>query len=276
MKQFDTVISNPPYQGNKRLFQKFFNAAVEDQVAERGVVSFLTPATPYFRHQRHPKEEERWLQHVTRFETEVEIMPPETFGAAAHLTTGLSLTTLAKRPGPMAVTYIGGSRYEDVRPEQITPLGLSPKVYTRYQSIFSELCVERGQLVRRRVWDQAPGLAASIKVLDFGLHGEQRYVLIPKKESLVYYPQSEYRCLIQLQDDESIASFISYAKSFVCRFAIGLQAWNQHTCETLDFVPDLPFTETYDDAKLIKLFGLTEDDLKLFQSLIPDFYGLLP
>jgi len=44
---FDVIMMNPPYKGQSRLHQQFFNKAVE-LTAAKGCVASLQPSTVYF------------------------------------------------------------------------------------------------------------------------------------------------------------------------------------------------------------------------------------
>lgn len=94
-EKFNVVVGNPPYQGQSRLHQKFFNCAVKMAV-QGGQVAFIQPATVYFNKKKitdKPSQEMR--NNIKKYTTSVKMINPTVFDSALNFN-DIAMTILTK------------------------------------------------------------------------------------------------------------------------------------------------------------------------------------
>lgn len=94
-EKFDVVVGNPPYQGQRRLHQKFFNCAVKMAV-QGGQVAFIQPATVYFNKKKNTdKPSQEMRNNIEKYATSVKMIDPTVFDNALNFN-DIAMTILTK------------------------------------------------------------------------------------------------------------------------------------------------------------------------------------
>lgn len=142
--KFNTIFSNPPYQGGRQLHQQFFNKAVEDFASEH--VLFIQPATPYFNKKKPRKHEEVMQNHIRDNAVEV-VFKEGTVFPQIGIFTGLAITRLSVgKAGGIGVTYMNGTEYSDVPLENINMVQMEPNIYASIRAKYLAYIAVHGSL----------------------------------------------------------------------------------------------------------------------------------
>ena len=91
------------------------------------------------------------------------------------------------------------------------------------------------------------------------------------------YPENEVNyqsyLLWSFNTENERQNFINYCKSKFARFCLSLRKVGSHLDRTeILYVPWLDFTQEWNDAKLCKEFGISEELWKYIDNFIPDYY----
>ena len=79
-------------------------------------------------------------------------------------------------------------------------------------------------------------------------------------------------------DNEQVAAhYAKYLRTRFVRFLVSLRKATQHaTRDVYSFVPDLPLTQEWTDAKLYKRYGLTEGEIAFIESQVAEHNDATP
>ena len=161
-KKYDIVIGNPPYRGQAKLHQKFFNMAV-NMVKDGGIVSFIQPATAYFNKKAETDApSQKMRENIKRYKTEVKIVPPSIFGNVS-IRGDLSVTKLVKTESPdptiASVKYISGKVVENVDLENVTKTEMEPQMFASIKSKYEAYVKENGSIMDLQSLDKTALMA---------------------------------------------------------------------------------------------------------------------
>lgn len=281
--KFDVVLGNPPYKGKAALHQQFFNKAV-DIIKDGGFVSFIQPATPYFNKKVNKKEPERIMTELLRKYKllNVKFVSYDVFSGIASGTTQLAITILNKTPSPNQqierLEYISGKVELNINVDFINELEIDGNTFSTLQKKYQKYIDKNGHL------DSICGYlpkGTNIHRIPYitGNRNENRYYSIITSNMSSFLNSISRHDLywsVKLSHTETVESFYSFAKTFVARFGLCFLKYNQHNENgELRSVPLVPFDRIWTDKELAKLIGLTDDELALVQTVLPDYHGLL-
>jgi hypothetical protein len=276
--EFDVIIGNPPYQGKAALHQQFFNKAVEITI-DGGIVCFIQPATPYFNKKTNKKSHEiTMIENLKKYETSVKFYPPDAFGDVL-IGTGLSATFLTKTLSPIqtisTVEYEDGNVYKNLNIEDINFLTIEPVMYKSIKAKYLQFIDKNGSLhditdySGKKQGAYIQGIRGHIGTDDF-------FTIISDNESQHVSSDTKVKGMSVDIEEDLMKYFFSYAKTFIARYGLAMTKFNQHNdTGELKTVPLVSFDRDWSDEDLAKLIGLTDEELTLIRSVLPDFHGLL-
>ena len=154
--QYDIVIGNPPYRGQAKLHQKFFNLAV-NLVKPDGTVSFIQPATAYFnKKSKTDPPSEKMRNNIKKYQTEVIILPPSTFDNVS-IRGDLAITKLVKTETNSKikqVTYASGKVIKNVDLENVTKTELDPSTFASINRKYKACVKKFGSIMELQTLDK--------------------------------------------------------------------------------------------------------------------------
>lgn len=155
--QYDIVIGNPPYRGQAKLHQKFFNLAV-NLVKPDGIVSFIQPATAYFNKKTETdRPSQKMRDNIKKYQTEVEILPPSIFENVS-IRGDLAITKLVKtksEPTIKQIKYASGKVVNNVALENVTKTELDPSIYASIKAKYEAFVKKQGSLIKLQSLDKS-------------------------------------------------------------------------------------------------------------------------
>lgn len=276
--KFNTIISNPPYAGRSALHQQFFNGAV-NQLVDGGSLVFIQPATPYHNKKDKKKQhEDLMIKNLKRYIVDVKFVAGDTTFPGAFLFTDLSITTLSKTASNeliRSVQYKNNMLYRNVQIENINVLEIDPIVYQSIDNKIREYISKNGALhdiIEYKIFHETftnddgiviPSIRANFPRVD-------AISIVTKREDL----RNQVGGMKVLTENEK--SFNSFAESFIARMGLMLSKYNQHNERgEMKTVPLVPFDRHWTDEELAELIGLTDEELNIIRSVLPDYHGLL-
>jgi hypothetical protein len=276
--KFDVIIGNPPYQGGLSMHQQFFNKAIH-HTKDGGTVCFIQPATPYFNKKKNKRSHEiDMIENLKKYETSVRFYPSTAFGNVL-IGTGLSATFLTKTVSSIktvsTVEYENGSVYKNLNIEDINFLSIEPIIYNSIKAKYMQFIDKNGSLhditdySGKKQGAYIQGIRGHIGTDDF-------FTIISDNEAQhVNSDTKEKGMSVEIEEDR-MKYFFSYAKTFIARYGLAMTKFNQHNDSgELKTVPLVSFDRYWTDEDLAKLIGLTDDEVSLIRSVLPDFHGLL-
>lgn len=273
--KFDVIVGNPPYQGKAALHQQFFNKAVEMTVND-GIVCFIQPATPYFNKKTKKKApEETMINFVKNYDTTVKFVSPEMFDGA-DIATDLSITILTKKIGDKSVdiTYRDGSVYKNTSVEDINMTMINPTQYKSIRDKYINFIAKNGSLHDKTNYNAPSKSGMHLQKVRGHLGQPDFYTLVSNNRD--YAKENENSAAAVLIPTAEYNYFYEYAKTFVARMGLSLSKFNSNNhMGELRTVPLVPFDRIWSDEDLAKLIGLTDEELDLIRSVLPDYHGLL-
>ena len=161
-KKYDIAIGNPPYRGQAKLHQKFFNMAV-NMVEDGGKVSFIQPATAYFNKKAvTDPPSQKMRENIKKYKTEVKIIPPSIFGNVS-IRGDLAVTKLVKVETPDStidkVEYISGKVVKNVDLENVTKTEMDPHMFASIKKKYEAYVEKNGSIIERQSLDKTALMA---------------------------------------------------------------------------------------------------------------------
>ena len=155
--QYDIVIGNPPYKGQSKLHQKFFNLAV-NLVKKGGTVSFIQPATAYFNKKTETDPpSQKMRDNIKKYRTEVEILSPSVFENVS-IRGDLAITKLVKTKSQQTikqVKYASGKVVNNVELENVTKTELDPSMFASIKGKYEAIVEQMGSLSQLQSLDKS-------------------------------------------------------------------------------------------------------------------------
>ena len=165
--------------------------------------------------------------------------------------------------------YDGGQAYTDITVNEINTLGFEPKLYAKLKSKFAKLVEVRGS-INDVLWCDEDQLKLRLQQIRGNAHRVDFHTFISRDPK---YWDSTTNFGIPLKHEGQRLNNVSYLKTYVARFAlVMLKINNHHARGELALTPLVDFDQSWDDEKLCKEFGITDDEYAVIRSVIPTYY----
>ena len=278
-KEFDAVLTNPPYEGKKELHQQFFCFA-DSICKDGGTVVFLQPSTPYLNNKDGKSHQKKMRQLVTENTTTVKLIPPTVFGESfAQIGNTLAVTIMTKDgegDGRLSrIEFENGVVYQDVELKHINRNGMTQKVYTSLVDKLGQYIEENGALADS-IYRNDRGDTTHIARLPRGrghVGCADFYTFISDDPSTWTHSVKERASYgVKCATDEEIASCYSYLKTTVARACLSMEKNSIVLFGSMKYVPLVPFDRTWDDESLCELFGISEEEYADMLRVIPEYH----
>lgn len=272
--EFDNVLANPPYNGTSSMHQKFFNNSISKLVKDGGNVVFIQPDTAYTSKKKNQKLDNIEMQnYIRKYKTSVQFLPGAVFNTAT-ISTGLSITHLQKiESNQISVKYINGDEYSHIDLENINKMGISPDVYSSIVQKVENYIERNGSLGDITRFSLGNYYRISKIVGNTGKNGpkDDFYTIVSKDKSSHMIEECDFGLEISKGQEDSIYSFLTL---FITRFCLSLLKINKNNHrKEFDFIPLVPFDRLWTEEMLQKELGITDYELNIITSSIPNYYG---
>ena len=303
-KEFDVILANPPYQGQAKLHQKFFNAAFE-LLSDEGVMTFIQPSNPYITAFDVPKkgvDENKMRDIVVNNYSEVKLLSPLTFTSAA-LFYPLAVTTVIKnKPSFKGVDVFtdiecntsANININDINTTETKPnnhRSMSDKVkaivnaeISIKDAVFAGKTSELNKLLKldnTKQFLKLPRVRGNTgeETSDGYVRNRSFYTWIPGdgKDGLPKFKKEKdngisYGIIIDKNIDPKVA--YAYFKTYFARYCMSLGKYNQSidggSCERT--TPYLGFDKLWTDEELFAKAGFTDEEIAEVYRIIPSYY----
>lgn len=275
---FDAFVGNPPYKGQAKLHQQFFNIAV-DLVKSGGQVVFLQPAIEYFnkKEEKDGNHSDRMRKNIKKYQTSVEMVSPEIFGNA-HPFNDLSITHLTKIEDAEELTdvkYRNGSAYKNVKLENVNKLEMEPSIYESIVKKYKDFVIRQG-CFEDHATDDPQVKKFCISSLRGNITLGDWYTFIPKPDKDDWNKRHSNKGWgIPTQGNDDYAKTIQNNLLLnAMRFSLAIYkfAGDMHGGATR-CVPFL-FDKKYTDKEIYEQIGITEEEQQAIKNILPDYYGI--
>lgn len=270
--KFDVILANPPYKGNAALHQKFFNKAVE-LLKDDGQMTFIQPATPYFNKKTNLKKAELEMQdNLLKYQVNVEIVTASVFKNAA-IATDLAITTLTKTETDANVidsfTSMSGNKLTDVSLPDIYKSETVPSIVSSIRNKLYDYINQNGSLEDIAHKGEHNDNIFRLQLIRGNVDTPSEITFISDNAEY-WYMGGRFGLKIE---EQQMGNVVSYLTSYVARYALSLLKFNLHLDNgELKSVPLVDFDQTWDDAKLCELFGLTDAEFAEIKRVIPAYH----
>lgn len=272
--KFDNVLANPPYDGTSSMHQKFFNNSVSKLVKDNGNVVFIQPDTAYTSKKKNQKPDNIEMQkHIRKYKTSVQFVPGAVFDNAT-ISTGLSITHLQKtESNQISVKYINGDEYSHIDLENINKMGINPTVYSSIVQKVENYIERNGSLGNITRFSSGNYYRLSKIVGNTGKNGpkDDFYTIVSKDKNSHIIEECDFGLEISKGQEDSVYSFLTL---FITRFCLSVLKINKNNHrKEFDFIPLVSFDKIWTEEMLQKELGITDDELCVITSSIPDYYN---
>jgi hypothetical protein len=272
--EFDNVLANPPYDGTSSMHQKFFNIAISKLVKDDGNVVFIQPDTAYTSKKKNQKPDNVEMQnHIRRYKTYVEFVPGAVFDNAT-ISTGLSITHMQKTESDkISVKYMNGNEYEHIELDNINKMGVSPDIYNSVIRKVENYIERNGSLGDITRFKPGNHYRLSKIVGNTGKNGpkDDFYTIVSKDKKSHMIQNCDFGLEISKGQEDSVYSFLTL---FITRFCLSVLKINKNNHRNeFDFIPLVPFDRIWTDEMLQAELNITDNELNVITSYIPDYYG---
>lgn len=271
--RFDLVLGNPPYN----YYQQFFNLAVESST---DIVSFVMPATELQNRKdtRKTNAEKMLLENVQHYETVVKLYPPSVF-SNARVFVDIVVVTLRKQDNSnkliKELTYKNGNTHKNIPLETINILEIEPELYSHIRKKFIDYIIKNGSL--RSITKPNEGqYGAYIQSIRGDLGQDTFFSIISNNPAYHLSSKEKTNGQVIACEPEELPFVFPYLKTFVARFGLALSKINGNIHQSeLNTVPLVPFDRIWTDVMLQEKLGLTDTEMNLIYSILPDYHGML-
>ena len=269
--EFDVILGNPPYKGQSRLHQKFFNKSVE-LLKKEGVMAFIQPATIYFNKKSNTDDHsEKMRNYIKQNKSSVKIVSPKVFDEAMPFN-DLAITILKKESDHEeleSVEYISGDRYYDVKLENITKTEIDPVIYESIHKKYMKFINNHGCILDRSVHNKKK-LKATISHIRGNIGQDDWYSFMPKDEK---YWVSDGHFGIEAKSKTELKNIYEFLKTNPARFGLALYKFSSDMeGGAMSGVPLIDFSKTYTDEEIYDMLGLTQKERKIINNFLPDYH----
>ena len=268
--KYDIVIGNPPYRGQSKLHQKFFNLAV-NMVKKGGIVSFIQPATAYFNKKtRTDAPSQKMRDNVKKYKTEVKILKPDIFKNVT-IRGDLAITKLVKTNSESEtiekITYSRDKVFRNIDLENITKTELEPSMYASIKTKYEAYVKNNGSLIRLQTLDKS-ALKARLPA---------RMTEDAKSWPIFFLTGT---CAnngahgILASTEKEVEFIYQYLMTNPARFGLALLMFSTDLKGgALGLVPLVDFNRVWTDEEIYDLIGLSATERQVIDSTIPDYYS---
>lgn len=270
--KFDVIIANPPYKGTAALHQKFFNKAVE-LLKDDGQMTFIQPATPYFNKKTNLKKAELEMQdNLRKYQVEVQVCSPKVF-KNAKIATDLTITTLTKTESENNVidqfTTMSNQTFNNVALEDIYATETLPAFARSIREKIYAQITKNGSLEDIAHYGEQNNNIFRLSYFRGNATKPDFYTLLSDNAEY-WYMGGTFGLKVE---EKQMGNVVSYLTSYVARYALSLLKFNLHIDRgELKGIPLVDFDQTWDDAKLCELFGLTDEEFAEIKRVIPAYH----
>lgn len=270
--KFNTIIGNPPYQGNKQLHQQFFNAMTEEHLIAEGLLCFIQPAIAYFNKKKPQRHTEAMQETIKRWTTRVVFKDASTCFEGIGIFNGLAVSVLHKVEGNgrvASVTYLDGTTYEDIELKDVNMLGMEPELWARLRAKYLAYIEKHGSLIDIVA---KKGKGAYIQAIRGNINEPDLHTLVSDNKKYHTAHAGDNGMCVCIPESQ-FDNFYTYAATFVARFGLALLKFDQNG--HFAAVPLVSFDRAWTDEALAELIGLTDEELAVIRSVLPDYHNLL-
>ena len=274
MFKFDTIIMNPPYQGTRRLHQKFFNKGVE-VVKDNGKVISIHPATPYFNKKPLVSDADKaFAANIKQYDTSVQIYPSNVFGDGAEIATGIAMTALTKTKTETSaltkVTYENDRVFYDVSLADMSMTQIAVDELRPIRIKFAKYAETVGNMQDHASLDKPNDKKARLQKIR-GHVGTDDWNTLVSRNTKYYTGNGDFG--VKVKNATQRENFYEYAKSNVARFGLALMKFNYHLDSgELTLVPWFDLDYKYEEEYLYEALGLTKKEIKIIEDFLPEYY----
>lgn len=269
--KFDTIIGNPPYEGQKSLHQKFFNKSI-DLLKDGGTLCFIQPAVVYHNKKgnvRRPTQEMR--DNISKHTTSVRFVDGRVFENAL-IAGECSITVLCKdnsNNGTLTmVTTQSGEVYHNVELKYVNQQGMDINIY---KSLVDKIgvIVGRQESLHELISRDSDVETFCIQKIRGNTGQADFYTFVSNNTEY----QKMHKGFGLIAKPDEFTGMLSYMKTFIARFALSINKYSVHLyASELAMVPQVDFTQEWTDEKLMAEWGITEEEYTEILKVIPAYY----
>lgn len=269
--KFDTIIGNPPYEGQRSLHQKFFNNSV-DLLKDGGTICFIQPAVVYHNKKsnvRQPTQEMR--DNISKHTTSVRFVDGRVFENAL-IAGQCSITVLHKDNSNngiiSTVTTMSGEVYHDVELKYINQQEMEISIYKSLVDKITGVVDNQKSLHELISRDDDTETFCIQKIR--GNTGQADFYTFVSNNPEYQKMHKGFGLLIKPDEFDGM---LSYMKTYIARFALSINKYSVHLyASELGMVPQVDFSQEWSDEKLMAEWGITEEEYAEILKVIPAYY----
>ncbi len=291
-KKFDIILANPPYNGQAKLHQRFFNKAC-DMLRDGGAMTFIQPSLPVYSNISDAINDVM-VKNLETYDSSVTIVKPTLF-EGAKIGSELMITTLTKTKTPhRGINFKDryNREYHNVLVQNISVSGVNVDMLSDINKKISALIKHNGSVVSNLskndlsdtfvTLPESRGSQPSKKHIERGLSlNPDWFTLIPRSVTIPN-PKSENNngevTGIKVNSSVEVENCVAYFQSYFARFCASLHKYNmdlhagRSANSTSSFVPVVDFSKAWTDEQLFDLAGFTEEEIAEVYRVIPEYY----
>jgi DNA gyrase/topoisomerase IV subunit B len=263
--------TNPPYKGQSRVHQQFFNRAV-DLIDEGGQVAFLQPATVYFNKKEDTDNHSQLMRdNIKRYKTATTFINPRVFDNAV-ITNDLSITILTKIDSNEeieSVTYVSGAQYNNVKLENVTKTEMNPFIYEKVAHKYKSYINNNGSILDIATWKPN---TPKVKIAYIrGNNNLDWFTFIPN-DDIIRITNDGYGIPTNNSIDNT-HNIVYNLKLKSMRFGLSLYKFSSDLHGgAMQGVPLIDLSKKHTDVEVYDLLGITDDEQREINRVIPEYY----
>ena len=283
VKKFDVVFSNPPYNGNLDL--KILKSLFEQKISDK--IVFVHPAG-YLLDKKFKTKLYNEIRNTNYLELVYMFWGNNLFDIKLFMPCCISVWNINKTSDECLVTdnaFINWTGNESKYMCKINDISIHQKIY----DIFSKFKFTKNLITELTPHGQLNDFSVNFPLIrggqEYGLGNYSHFY------SFIGLDIESYKCdhtfefsqasrdhgCVQahwsFNNEEERENFLNYCKTKVVRFLLSFVKNGPNVGRgELEVIPWLGFTKEWDDAKLCKEFGISEELWNYIDNFIPDYY----
>ena len=282
----DVIATNPPYGGQSKLYQRFFNQGVE-MLKEGGNIIMIHPSAPYFNKKIPKSHDYDMQQYLKKYESIMYEVDSKVFDNA-DIANQLAVTCLTKKESLsdniQQVTYLDDKHYIEIPLEHINMTKIPPDVYKSIRDKYYSYIKKNGCLSdvlssdKNKIKARLPVIRGNTedegKSIDFYTLMARKGVISTKGDNKGNECRRMYDGFgIECTNEDEMNNIYSYLESYVARLGLSLNKFNTDLRGgATNLIPLISFHKTYTNQELYDMLDLTEEEIKVIKSTIPEYY----
>jgi hypothetical protein len=272
--KFDGYITNPPYKGQSMLHQQFFNLGVE-LVKDGGQVVCLQPGIAYFNKKEKTDDKSQTMRNnIKKYRTKVDFVSPKVFGTAAPAN-DLSITTLTKIEDCeeiREVRYTSGKTYSNVKLENVNKIEMDSLVYESITKKYKNYIAQHGSIEEITSSKQGVEKVKIAAIRGNVAIGTDWYTFIPNKKDDLRLTLGDFGIITNGLKENAEAIHHNLKLNSI-RFGLAIYKFSTDMHGgAMRGVPLIDFYKKYTDDEVYKLLGITLQEQKEIEKVIPAYY----